>query len=71
MMMDSYEDFVNESVKVFNERIFRLVKLLHETNLTVEERTALEDEKLIVIDQRTHWKEEQFKLKNKSEKNSS
>ena len=69
-MMDSYEDFVNESVKVFNERIFRLVKLLHETNLTVEERTALEDEKLIVIDQRTHWKEEQFKLKNKSGKNS-
>lgn len=65
-MMDSYEDFVNESVKVFNERIFQLVKLLHETNLTVEERTALEDEKLIVIDQRTHWKEEQFKLKNSS-----
>lgn len=63
--MDSYEDFVNESVKVFNDRIFRLVKLLHETNLTMEERTALEDEKLIVIDQRTHWKEEQFKLKNK------
>ncbi len=63
--MDSYEDFVNESVQVFNDRIFRLVKLLHETNLTVEERTALEDEKLIVIDQRTHWKEEQFKLKNK------
>lgn len=62
-MMDSYEDFVNESVKVFNERIFRLVKLLHETNLTVEERTVLEDEKLIVIDQRTHWKEEQLKLK--------
>lgn len=64
--MDSYEDFVNDSVKVFNDRIFRLVRLLHETNLTVEERTALEDEKLIVIDQRTHWKEEQFKLKNKS-----
>ncbi|HJW19469.1 MAG TPA: hypothetical protein VJ571_02790 [Candidatus Nitrosotalea sp.] len=63
--MDLYEDFVNESVKVFNDRIFRLVKLLHETSLTVEERTALEDEKLIVIDQRTHWKEEQFKLKNK------
>ncbi len=63
--MDSYEDFVNESVQIFNDRIFRLVKLLHETNLTVEERTALEDEKLIVIDQRTHWKEEQFKLKNK------
>ena len=67
MIMDSYEDFVNESVKVFNDRIFRLVKLLHETNLTVEQRTALEDEKLIVIDQRTHWKEEQFKLQNKSE----
>ena len=63
--MDSYEDFVNESVIVFNDRIFRLVKLLHETNLTVEERTALEDEKLITIDQRTHWKEEQFKLRNK------
>ena len=67
MIMDSYEDFVNESVKVFNDRIFRLVKLLHETNLTVEQRTALEDEKLIVIDQRTHWKEEQFKLRNKPE----
>ena len=67
MMMDSYEDFVNESVIVFNDRIFRLVKLLHETNLTVEERTALEDEKLITIDQRTHWKEEQFKLRNKHE----
>ena len=65
--MDSYEDFVNESVRVFNDRIFRLVKLLHETNLTVGERTALEDEKLITIDQRTHWKEEQFKLKNKHE----
>ena len=70
MMMDSYEDFVNEFVKIFNERIFRLVKLLHETNLTVEERTALENEKLIVIDQRTHWKEEQLKLKNRSETNS-
>lgn len=67
MMMDSYEDFVNESVIVFNDRIFRLVKLLHETNLTVEERTVLEDEKLITIDQRTHWKEEQFKLRNKHE----
>ena len=61
--MDSYGDFVNESVNVFNDRIFRLVKLLHETNLTAEERLALEDEKLIVIDQRTHWKEEQVKLK--------
>jgi hypothetical protein len=60
--MDSYEDFVNESVKVFNDRIFRLIRLLHETSLTEEQRMALEDEKLIVIDQRTHWKEEQAKL---------
>ncbi|MDE1770604.1 MAG: hypothetical protein KGI28_08660 [Thaumarchaeota archaeon] len=55
-------EFVNESVEFFNERIDQIIAQLHESNLTLQQKTVLENEKQLVIDRRNYWKLEQAKL---------
>ncbi len=55
-------EFVNESVEFFNERIDQIIAQLHESALTPQQKTVLENEKQIVIERRNYWKLEQTKL---------
>jgi len=55
-------EFVNESIEFFNERIDQIIAQLHESALTQQQKTALENEKQLVIDRRNYWKLEQTKL---------
>ncbi|WP_101477090.1 hypothetical protein [Candidatus Nitrosotalea bavarica] len=55
-------EFVNESVEFFNERIEQIIAQLHESALTPQQKTTLENEKQIIIERRNYWKIEQTKL---------
>jgi hypothetical protein len=55
-------EFVNGSVEFFNERIDQIITQLHKSTLSTQQKTVLENEKQIVIDQRNYWKLEQTKL---------
>jgi mannitol-1-phosphate/altronate dehydrogenase len=55
-------EFVNESVEFFNERIDQIIAQLHESTLSVQQKTVLENEKQLVIERRNYWKLEQTKL---------
>lgn len=55
-------EFVNESVEFYNERIDQIISQLHESALSTQQKTVLENEKQIVIDRRNYWKLEQTKL---------
>lgn len=48
-------EFVNKSVKFFNERIDPIISQLCESNLNAQ-KIALENEKQIVVDLRNYWK---------------
>jgi len=58
----SEAEFVNESVEFFNERIDQIIAQLHESALSVQQKTVLENEKQLVIERRNYWKLEQTKL---------
>lgn len=58
----SNEEFVNESVEFFNERVNQLVSQLHESALTPQLKTVLENEKKIILERRDYWKLEQSRL---------
>ena len=58
----SEAEFVNESVEFFNERIDQIIAQLHESTLSVQQKTVLENEKQLVIERRNYWKLEQTKL---------
>jgi mannitol-1-phosphate/altronate dehydrogenase len=55
-------EFVNESVEFFNERIDQIIAQLHESTLSVQQKTVLENEKQLVIERRNYWKLEQTTL---------
>lgn len=55
-------EFVNESVEFFNERIDQIIAQLHESALTLQQKTVLENEKQLILDRRNYWKMEQTKL---------
>jgi hypothetical protein len=58
----SEAEFVNESVEFFSERIDQIIAQLHESNLSAQQKTVLENEKQLVLDRRNYWKLEQAKL---------
>lgn len=55
-------EFVNESVEFFSERIDQIIAQLHESALTPQQKTVLENEKQLILDRRNYWKLEQTKL---------
>jgi mannitol-1-phosphate/altronate dehydrogenase len=55
-------EFVNESVEFFNERIDQIIAQLHESDLSTQQKTVLENEKQLVMERRNYWKLEQTKL---------
>ena len=55
-------EFVNESVEFFNERIDQIIAQLHESALSIQQKTVLENEKQLVLERRNYWKLEQTKL---------
>jgi hypothetical protein len=58
----SDEEFIRESVEFFNERIDQIIFQLHGSNLTLKQRTVLENEKNIILERRDYWNLEQTKL---------
>jgi hypothetical protein len=46
----SEAEFVNESVEYFNERIDKILSHLHESALSSQQKTVLENEKQIILD---------------------
>lgn len=58
----SEAEFVNESVEFFNERIDQIIAQLHESALSAQQKTVLENEKQLVLERRNYWKLEQTKL---------
>ena len=58
----SEAEFVNESVEFFNERIDQIIAQLHESTLSAQQKTVLENEKQLVLERRNYWKLEQTKL---------
>ena len=58
----SEAEFVNESVEYFSERIDQILAQLHESNLSAQQKTVLENEKHLIIERRNYWKLEQAKL---------
>jgi hypothetical protein len=58
----SEAEFVNESVEYFSERIDQILAQLHESKLSTQQKTVLENEKQIVLERRNYWKLEQAKL---------
>jgi hypothetical protein len=55
-------EFVTESVEFFNERIDQIIAQLHESTLSTQQKTVLENEKQLIIERRNYWKLEQTKL---------
>jgi hypothetical protein len=55
-------EFVTESVEFFNERIDQIIAQLHESTLSPQQKTVLENEKQLIIERRNYWKLEQTKL---------
>jgi hypothetical protein len=55
-------EFVTESVEFFNERIDQIIAQLHESTLSPQQKTVLENEKQLIIERRNYWKLEQAKL---------
>lgn len=55
-------EFVTESVEFFNERIDQIIAQLHESTLSAQQKTVLENEKQLIIERRNYWKLEQTKL---------
>lgn len=55
-------EFVTESVEFFNERIDQIIAQLHESALSAQQKTVLENEKQVIIERRNYWKLEQTKL---------
>ena len=58
----SEAEFVNESVEFFNEWIDQIIAQLHESALSAQQKTVLENEKQLVLERRNYWKLEQTKL---------
>ena len=55
-------EFVTESVEFFNERIDQITAQLHESTLSTQQKTVLENEKQLIIERRNYWKLEQTRL---------
>ena len=55
-------EFVTESVEFFNERIDQIIAQLHESTLSPQQKTILENEKQLIIERRNYWKLEQTRL---------
>ena len=58
----SDEEFIRESVEFFNERLDQIISQLHGSNLTLKQKTVLENEKQIILERRNYWNIEQTKL---------
>ena len=55
-------EFVTESVEFFNERIDQIIAQLHESDLSAQQKSVLENEKQLIIERRNYWKLEQTRL---------
>jgi hypothetical protein len=62
MKKASNEEFVTESVEFFNERLNQIISQLHESALTLQQKTVLETEKQMILERRDYWKLEQSRL---------
>jgi len=59
-----WKEWVDESVNFYTERIILLNQKLRLKNLTLSQVSAIQSEKLLIINERKKWKSIQKELKN-------